>query len=328
MEKLFIGIDISKDKFDYCILSSKHEILSKGLASNTVEGIEKFHKQLRSYHGLEPCICMEHTGHYGYLLVCEFSLPKLSFSLLNPLDLKKSMGLVRGKSDTVDAYRIASYALRHQHTLTQSGFAQQDLRKLKVTVSAREGLKKESVKLQNRIKALKIVGQTTDISTVLKVLETQLGYVRDGIKELEKEMKTIIKASEQLGKTYFLITSVLGVGLITAANIIIESENFLKITNPRKFACHSGIAPFPYSSGSSVRGASRTSYFCKKSLKGILFKAAATAIQHDPEVKAYYERKVVEGKHKLSALNAVANKIVLRVFAVQKKGTPYILNAA
>jgi transposase len=178
MEKLFIGIDISKDKFDYCILSSKHEILSKGLESNTVEGIDKFHGQLKKYPDLEPCICMEYTGHYGYLLVCEFSLRKLNFSLSNPLDLKKSMGLTRGKSDTVDAYRIASYALRHQHTLTQSHFPQEDLRKLKVTVSAREGLKKESVKLQNRIKALKIVAQTTEISTVMKVLQTQLGYVQ------------------------------------------------------------------------------------------------------------------------------------------------------
>jgi transposase len=328
MEKLFIGIDISKDKFDYCILSSKHEILSKGFESNTVEGIDIFHEQLKKYPGLDPCICMECTGHYGYLLVCEFSHRKLRFSLLNPLDLKKSMGLVRGKNDAVDAYRIASYALRHQHTLTQSGFPLEALRKLKATVSAREGLKKESVKLQNRIKALKIVAQTTNISTVLKVLETQLGYVKEGIKELESELKAIIKTSEELGKTYDLITSVLGVGLITASNIIVESENFTKITNPRKFACHSGIAPFPYSSGSSVRGASRTSHFCKKSLKGVLFKAAATAIQHDPQLKAYYERKVAEGKHNLCALNAVANKIVLRIFAVQKKGTPYILNAA
>jgi len=328
MEKLFIGIDISKDKFDFCILSSKHEILSKGFESNTLEGIAKFHEQLKKYYNHEPCICMEYTGHYGYLLISEFSVRKLCYSLLNPLDLKKSMGIVRGKSDTVDAYRIASYALRHQHTLIQSHYPMEDLRKLKVTVSAREGLKKESVKLQNRIKALKIVAQTTEISTVLKVLETQLSYVREGIKELENELKSIIKSSEELKKTYVLITSVLGVGLITASSIIIESENFLKITNPRKFACHSGIAPFPYSSGSSVRGADRTSFFCKKSLKGVLFKAAATAIQHDPQLKAYYERKVAEGKHNLSALNAVANKIVLRVFAVQKAGTPYELRVA
>jgi transposase len=184
-------------------------------------------------------------------------------------------------------YRV-NFLIPFRQALTQSGFPLEALRKLKATVSAREGLKKESVKLQNRIKALKIVAQTTNISTVLKVLETQLGYVKEGIKELESELKAIIKTSEELGKTYDLITSVLGVGLITASNIIVESENFTKITNPRKFACHSGIAPFPYSSGSSVRGASRTSHFCKKSLKGVLFKAAATAIQHDPQLNGRF----------------------------------------
>lgn len=328
MKKLFIGIDISKDKFDYCILSDDHKILLKGIEVNSKKGISSFCKLINKYSDLAPWICMEHTGHYGYLLCHEFSNKALTYSMLSPLDLKKSMGLVRGKSDTVDAYRIASYALTHQHTLKPSIYPEEALRKLKVTITAREGLKKESVKLQNSIRAFKIVAKTTDIANVSKVLIKQLEHVKKGIKELETQMKEIIQLSESLKKTYKKITGVYGVALITASSVIVETENFTKITNPRKFACHGGIAPFPYSSGSSVKGRSRTSFFCKRSLKGLLFRASATAIQHDPELKAYYKRKLEEGKHKLSALNAVANKLVLRIFAVQKRENPFQLTLA
>ena len=65
-----------------------------------------------------------------------------------------------------------------------------------------------------------------------------------------------------------------------------------------------------------------------KSLKTILFKAAGAAIQHDPQLKKYYKRKVSEGKHKLTVLNAVANKLVLRIFAVAKRNEPFVKLAA
>ena len=59
-------------------------------------------------------------------------------------------------------------------------------------------------------------------------------------------------------------------------------------------------------------------------MKSILFKAAGSAIQHDPQLKAYYLRKVKLGKHKLSVLNAVANKLVLRIFAVARRKEPFV----
>lgn len=328
MKKLFIGIDISKDKFDFCILSDEHKILLKGHEVNSKKGIANFCKYVDQYPDLESWICMEHTGHYGYLLCHELSEKSLTYSMLSPLDLKRSMGLIRGKSDPVDAFRIASYALTHQHNLKPYTLPEEALRKLKVTTNARESLKRESVKFQNRIKALKIVAQTTDITAVLDVLEKQLDFVQAGIKQLEKQMKEIIQSSEILKNTYQKITGISGVALITAASIIVETENFITITNPRKFACHSGIAPFPYSSGSSVHGRNKTSHLCKRIIKGILFKASASAIQHDSELKEYYQRKLKEGKHKLSALNAVANKLVLRIFAVQKRDSPYLANVA
>ena len=63
-------------------------------------------------------------------------------------------------------------------------------------------------------------------------------------------------------------------------------------------------------------------------MKAILTKGAITAIQYDPQLKAYYNRKVKEGKHRMSVINAVANKLVLRIFAVAKRNDPFVKLAA
>ena len=131
MKKLFIGIDISKDVFDFCFLNSENEIIEKGQSPNTKKEILQFCKKLKSFKEYEPWICMEHTGHYGYLLSCIFTEQNLCFSLLDPLNLKRSFGIARGKTDAIDAYRIASYALSNMHKLNPYEFPSKELMKLK-----------------------------------------------------------------------------------------------------------------------------------------------------------------------------------------------------
>ena len=51
---------------------------------------------------------------------------------------------------------------------------------------------------------------------------------------------------------------------------------------------------------------------------------AISAIRHDRELKAYFDRKVKEGKNKMSVINAIRNKLISRVFATVNRGTPYM----
>ena len=73
-----------------------------------------------------------------------------------------------------------------------------------------------------------------------------------------------------------------------------------------------------------ANGRTKTHYLRDRTLKAILIKAAGSAIQHDPQLKKYYNRKVDQGKHKLTVLNAVANKLVLRIFAVANRDEPFV----
>lgn len=325
MKNLFIGIDISKDVFDYCLLNEEHEVLSsKNVSENTISGIEEFCIHIEEYADYQVWICMEHTGRYGALLCSEFSKRGLVYSLVNPLEIKYSIGLVRGKNDAIDAYRIASYAVRTQHQLEPFVLPVEELQRLKATMSVRDGLVKIKVQLKNTLKSLLVLNQSISMREQITTIKTSIKQQEKSIAKTEVQLLAIIKSRKELTSNYAKVTQVIGVGPITAIKCIAETDNFSKFKNGRKFSCHCGLAPFEYSSGSSVRGRTRTSKISNKDLKGILFKAAGSAIQHDQQLKKYYYRKVNEGKHKLSVLNAVANKLVLRIFAVVKRDEPFV----
>ncbi len=330
MKKLFVGIDVSKDVFDFCALNEIGDVeTSKEVFQNSKKGIAEFCKSLLNrWNDHDIWICLEHTGHYGYLLASEFSERNLKYALVNPLEIKNSIGMTRGKNDAVDAYRIAYYALTHFRKLKRHIIPVQDLQKLKTLMGMRDGYVKINVQLKNSLKALEIIHKSINIRTQINDHKLLIKRQEKSIDKVEKQIMEIVKNNKEIIQTFNRITSVIGVGMLTAVKCIIETDNFTKFKDGRKFSCHCGLAPFDYQSGSSVRGKTRTSPLSNKGLKSIMFKAASTAIQHDPQLKNYYSRKVAEGKHKLSVLNAVANKIVLRIFAVAKRNEPFVKLAA
>lgn len=111
-------------------------------------------------------------------------------------------------------------------------------------------------------------------------------------------------------------------GKWTALEILAVTQDFTKFTSPEKFACYCGVVPFAKSSGQK-KGKKRVSFYANKSLKSLLHMCALSAIRYDEQIKAYYERKIQEGKPKMAVLNAIRNKIILRIFAVIRKGEKY-----
>jgi transposase len=322
MKKIIIGIDVSKDTLDFCILEKdSRKKLQQGVIINKEREILTW---LKNIDNENVVLALEHTGHYGALLSWLLEDHMFTYYLINPLDLQRSLGLQRGKSDTVDAYRIADYIITNHHKLSPFKLPCESLRKLKALMTARERYVKMSVQIQNSLKAEMILNEKVELKQLIKLEQKQLKSIKKTIQDLEKQMIEIIKANQDLNTTYAKISSVTGVGIITSIKCIIETDNFTRFTDARKFNCHCGLAPFPYQSGSSIKGRTKTHFLRDKTLKAILFKAAGSAIQHDPQLKRYYEQKIEKGKHKLTALNAVANKIVLRIFAVAKRNEPFV----
>lgn len=322
MKKFTVGIDVSKDKLDFCILNNQdHSVAAKGIIENSKNVLNKWLKQ---FNKDQYEFSMEHTGNYGAMLAWLLSENQFCFYMINPISLKKSMGIQRGKTDMVDAFRIASFTISNKHQLEAYRLPNKELRKIKALMTARERYVKISVQLKNSLRGNEILNKTIDIAILIKEEKRQIKSVKKAIEEVEKKIIELINSSEELNKSYQKITKVIGVGPITAVKCITETSNFLSFSNARKFSCYCGLAPFPYQSGSSIKGKSKTHFMRNKPLKATLFKAAGSAIQHDPQLKKYYHRKLDEGKHKLSVINAVANKIVLRIFAVANREEPFV----
>jgi transposase len=102
---------------------------------------------------------------------------------------------------------------------------------------------------------------------------------------------------------------------VTAINLIVHTNGFKIMNDARKLACFCGVAPFEYSSGTSVRRKTKVHSMANKKIKSNLHMASMAAVKFDPELKTYFERKEAEGKNKMSVLNAVKNKLLAREVA-------------
>lgn len=321
--KWFIGIDISKKTLDATLFDkgglkkSKHLVVNNNLRG--FKELVKWMKQCIPVLG-ELIICMEHTGVYGNDLAVFFDGKGIFFSMVSPLHIKRSLGLIRGKSDKVDSFQIARFCYLHREELKLSKLPSVTIKKLRGLINERERL----VKMQTIEKIVMKELKTQNSSTAIERIETRLSNFTRDIVLIEKEMEEVLENEDAVFNNYLLARSVIGIGLVNSILFIIYSNNFQGFEDARKYACYSGVAPFENTSGTSIRGKTRVSHLANKRLKANLSNAARSAIQNDPELRKYYDRKSKEGKEHGVIMNAVKFKLITRVFAVVKRGTPFV----
>lgn len=270
-------------------------------------------------------ICFEHTGHYSMLLCSLLAADGYTFSMLPPIEVKKSLGLVRGKNDKVDAQRLAEYGATKKHKLKPSKLPAKNLLKIEQLFSLRRQLVKQWTSLTNNLKAQKGMQDVVDNDFGISTTEHLITTLKTSIQDVENQILKIIKSDKELKKSYNLLTSIKGVGTILAFVLLTHTQNFETFDDPRKFICYAGMAPFTNSSGQHT-GKARTSWYRHKYLKSLFFNGSRSAIQHDPQLRKYYNDKLQEGKNKLGVLNAVSCKLVYRAFAVMRREQPYVIH--
>jgi transposase len=252
-----------------------------------------------------------------------FSQQEANIWVENPVQIKKSLGLQRGKNDKVDAIRIAQYAYRSKQQVKLWQPSRQVVDGLKHLSALRERLVETRKRLLTPVEELFKVGNEAMAKILEKAMRKTMKALDKDLEAIEVQMKDVIDGDDDLRNLYELVTSVVGIGFVTAVNLIVYTNEFKLFSNHRQFACYSGIAPFEYRSGSSIRGRTRVSHMANKKMKRYLHMASLTGIKFDEGLKAYYERKVTEGKNKMSVLNAIRNKLLARVFAVVNRGVAY-----
>jgi transposase len=327
--KYFVGIDVSKKTLDYSILSEGKEILHTQL-KNSIDGLEQFLKKLsvicEKDNFDEVLFCMEHTGIYCEHIFTLLEMYDINLWVESSLRIKKTMGMTRGKNDRIDAKRIALFSYRYQDKIRLWTPERSIIKRLKHLITFRTRTIETAKLLKMPLRELKDFLSVEEYTKLSSLHLNTLSALEADLKGINREIDTLIKEDIRLNYLFSIVSSVKNIGTMSAVLIIATTNEFLSINEGKKYACYAGVVPFQHQSGSSIRGKTRVSHIANKVVKTMLHMAALSAISRPGEFKDYFDRKVEEGKNKMSTVNAIRNKLVLRVFACVRDGKLYDSN--
>ena len=322
-KSVIVGIDVSKATLDTNIHKPEFHFVVENNPKGFVDLLETTCK-VCNCKKQDIFYCFENTGKYSRMLSVFLQTQKIAFAMVPALEIKRSLGMTRGKNDKVDAQRIANYAYEKRDKLSPTVLPGKEIEQLKMLLSLREKLIKHRTAYKNGIKDLYDCYKEGETALIKDSQKRLICSLNKEIQTIEDEITKIIEQYQQMAKNFQLIQTITGIGKITAWYLIAYTGNFTLFPNARAFACYSGLAPFEYSSGTLI-GKPRGHYYANKQMKSILNMAAMSAILLKGEFKVYYEKRVKDlGKPKMSTLNIIRNKLLFRVFAVVNRGKPYV----
>ena len=318
-----VGIDISKENFDARIHTSQE--FAKFL--NNPKGFKKMLKwtyKLSSFSKEEIFFVFEHTGLYSNQLASYLTERDIAFAIIPGLEIKRTLGIARGKDDKIDAARIAKYGYMRRDELKPYVLASKELQELSSLFALRQRLVRQRAGFKGSYGEIKRVKTKKNNLTEFSISESMIKILTKKIAKIDDRMEQIVMEEASLKRLYNLVTSIKGIGSQNAFIFLITTQGFTKFKTWRQYASYCGVAPFPHQSGKSIKGKNRVSYLANRTVKALLTSAARVAVQFDSELEIYYAKKLAEGKEDSSVINIIRCKLLARVFAVVKRGTPFV----
>lgn len=307
MEAMFVGIDVSKDRLDVCILPRNESFSVVRNGSGLAELINRLKP-------LSPSlVVVEATGGFEVIVSASLAAASLPLAIVNPAQVRhyaQALGK-RAKSDPIDAYVLARFGadVKPEPRELPDEMTQflADLvgrrRQIVEMIGAERQREKRAVAKRVR----------KSIARLVKALEKELA-------ELDKDIDDTVRGSPVWREKEDLLASVPGVGSKTARVLLGELPE-LGTLSRRQIASLAGLAPYVRQSGrwkgKSMIGGGR------KSVRSALFIAAMVASRHNPLLKAFYERLLKAGKPKVLAIVAVARKLLTILNAILRDKTAW-----
>jgi transposase len=317
------GIDISKNHLDICLMDSARTIVQQTRCANRGESLKKMVRELPVDDFRDLVLVGEHTGMYGHVLRQTCRELGIDLWMEDPAQIKASLGRQRGKSDPVDAVRIACYGMdfpsrlrlvKHSDLVDQLARLQSERTLL---VADRAKYKGQLRDQKDHMSADSWQAKALRLKALIKAFDEQ-------IESIEQTIEQLIRRSEDMVRQYSLLQSIPGVGPRLAVSMIVATAGFTRFDSSRAFCCYSGVAPFGWHSGTNTYSGRRVSHRANKHIKSLLHMGAMAAVGQPGELRQYYQRKCEQGKPKMSVLNAVRGKLVHRMFAIIKLNENYI----
>lgn len=321
---IYLGIDVSKNKLDLCLLPGNGK---------------KKTKTFKNEDGAERTICdwllkqkcppeqvtavMEATSVYHENVA--YGLHEntaVSVCISNPQRVRefaRGMGILT-KNDSVDAWVLARYGeLKQPDAWIPPSPA---VRKLNELLRLRDAIQADIVRATNRLEKSESTRTASEITDSLK--RTKKAH-EDELKRIDALISSHFDDHDDLNADRELLESIKGIGRIVGSTMLSVLHS-CRFRNAGQAAAWLGVVPVEKTSGSSVRGLTKMSKTGPAAVRARLYMAAVVAVRWNPPVKALYERLTSKGKPKKVALGAVMRKLVHLCFGVLKTREPWSEN--
>lgn len=325
--KYYVGIDVAAETVAAGLLTELgQEIILLPDIANTVDGFQVIEQWLRDHQAIpeNTVICFEATGVYGEALSYYLSSKRYSVAVEPPLKVKRAFHQGTHKTDAVDSCQIAEYAYRFFDELHIWAPPELLLDQMKVLLSVRNHFIIQKTANNNALRALEKKYHPTPMATIM--YRQAIEDLTENIKALDKEIKRLLDSDQSYRKLISILTSVTGIGMILAANLLVLTKGFTMQVSHKNIASYVGICPLQYTSGTSVHRKPTSRHFGPGTFRKLLYLASLSVSTHNPTFRQYYLRKVAEGKPKRLVLNNIGNKLLKVVCALVKDQAMFIPN--
>jgi transposase len=313
--KAILGIDIAKAKLDVCLLTPKKE--RHKVFANTPEGFEKLAAWCPQQGAQSLHVCLEATGWYGEAVSLALHTRGHTVSVINPARIKafgRSEGQ-RTKTDKTDAGVIARFCKAHNPAAwTPPTEARRGLRALYRTLTS---LKEQQQQCTNRLE------NDSAIEFVKSVWYQMVDVLQEQIERCEKEIAALVAGDSGLKQAVANVSSIKGVGFITAVAILAETPDVSGFEDVRQFTAFAGLNPCERQSGSSVRGKARLSKQGSARLRKALYMPAIVAKNTNKHLEPFCKRLENKGKHGKVIIGAMMRKLLHIIYGILKHGVPF-----
>lgn len=323
---------MGKSSFTFAVMNQKGQILSEGEVRNRPQAILRWTKELiisftDKDFWTKTLTCLEHSGYYAFpLLNTLHQGVTTDIWLESALQIKRSIGVQRGKNDRIDAVRIATYSLDFQRKARLWKPTPKNIERLGLLISHRDRMVKYLMSLRNTLnEEIGFVDKDLHLE-MAELSEAPLEALKQAIKEFDAQIEALLTSDVALARQAEIVKSLPGFGQVITSKLIQITQGFTRLNTPRQLACFAGVAPFEHSSGTSLKGRTRVSHLANKDLKKMLHLAALVTIRKGNVMHTYFQRKVAEGKNKMSVINAIRNKLIHILLACVKNDTIYSKN--
>ena len=328
--KQVLGIDVAQKELVVC-LGRMHddwtpELYSHGTFANSKKGFDAMIKWVRKHMTEATAVryVMEATGIYHESLAYYLEGKGYEVSVVLPNKISNYIKTLEVKTitDKTASEGIARFGLERK--LDQWKRPKQIFKNLKQLTRERDQIVQTRTLAKNQLHAEQ--SEAFPNPSSLHRIKAHIKFLDKQVAEIVKEITALVKQDTQVNESIELICSIPGVGRLTAATVLAETNGFELIRNKRQLTSYAGLDVKEKQSGTSIKGKSRISKKGNRHLRKAMHLPALTALRHDKKFKTVFVRLVSKHGIKMKAAVAVQRKLLEMIYTIYSKNTPYDKN--